>query len=386
MLILPFGKQESSQIQPAIWHIQSIDTMKYSRDSSGNPAIFMKIPFFIKTIANLGASYVAIDTPYDEEFYPYLSAWVNEARKNNLKVWFRGNFSAWEGWFNHSQIQNPGDDHAMIKNFILRHPELFQTNDIFTPVPEPENGGMGDPRGSDEKTRQYNQFLIDSYNNCVQSFRQIHINVSCGYFSMNGDIAKYVLEKDTVKKIGNVVVIDHYVDSPEKMAEDLDFLRKKFDTVRIVLGEFGAPIPDINGSMTENEQAAFVDSLMKIFYSKRNTIAGMNYWVISGGSTALLNDDGTSRAVTDVIKKYYIPNVWQGTVVNTLGERISDDYIITTPENSFTATIRKDTYKEKVIKIEFNSHKTIMQTVVLEPKNPSLIYKIRLFLKNLLHL
>lgn len=385
LVFLSFFSQdmESTENASHFWKFQSIDTMKYSRDASRDPDIFTKIPSIVKNVADLKASYIAIDTPYDEQFYPVLRAWVQESRKYNLHIWFRGNFSGWEGWFNYPKFTDASQHHAMTRQFISGHPELFQDSDIFTPAPEPENSDLINPWKSPENVDKYNRFLVDSYKACVESFQQINKHVYCGYFSMNADTAKNILTESTVQKIGNIVVIDHYVDSPETMANDIDFLHKKYNA-KIVLGEFGAPIPDINGTMTADQQAAFIDSLLQVFYKKREVILGLNYWVITGGSTALINDDGTSRPAAAIIQKYYDPNVWEGRIVNTLGEFIGN-YTVTTPENTITMKFRRDTYKDKTITVRFDSHKKISQTVVLEPKNPGADYRIRLFVKNLLH-
>lgn len=383
-----------------LWDFQSIDTMKYSRDSARDPSIVTKIPVIVKDIADLKATYIAIGTPYDDEFYPVLKDWVDEARKYNLHVWFRGNFSSWEGWFNYPQFKNPNDIHPLIRDFIKKHPELFQEGDIFTPVPEPENGVIGDPRSSDQKAVEFNQFLIDSYNNCVLSFAAINKNVHCGYFSMNGDVAKMVLTKDTVEKIGNVVVIDHYVDDPEKMGQTIEFLYNKFGA-KVVIGEFGAPIPDINGDMTELQQASFVDQLLQQIYAKGNIIEGINYWVIGGGSTALVNQDNSPRMVTQVIKKYFAPNVWRGKITNTAGDTIFDanvktdnsndrisfanngEYSLATPKDSLTLIINLNGYGPKVEKIVFDKNKEVSQTIVLEPLNPDIWYSLKVLLRKI---
>ena len=147
--------QETPELPKRTWEIKSIDTMKYSRDAAGaklnDPTFDQTIEIQIKNIADLGATHVALGTPYDEKFIPYLSRWVAAARRNNLKVWFRGNFSGWEGWFEYPKISR--DQHlAMTENFILSHPDLFRDGDIFSPCPECENGGPGDPRHNGDVT------------------------------------------------------------------------------------------------------------------------------------------------------------------------------------------------------------------------------------------
>ena len=123
-----------------LWPITSIDTMKYSRDAAANPKVYALIPQQVSQVATSGASHIAIDTPYDNQFLPVLTAWVMEARQNHLKVWFRGNFSGWEGWFNTPKFSDYKIDHQLVYQFITSNPDLFENGDIFTPVPEPENG------------------------------------------------------------------------------------------------------------------------------------------------------------------------------------------------------------------------------------------------------
>src|SRR5690554_3348505 len=79
------------------WEIQSIDTMKISRDlareKSEDETFDEIINHQVKLIAETGATHVAIGTPYDEEFIPYMEKWVDASRRYDLNVWFRGNFS-----------------------------------------------------------------------------------------------------------------------------------------------------------------------------------------------------------------------------------------------------------------------------------------------------
>ncbi len=395
---------KSNVTNKTFWPIQSIDTMKYSRDDSADSSIYQKIPIIVSEVANLHANYISIDTPYDDQFYPVLKAWVDEARQEHLKIWFRGNFSAWEGWFGYQKFSNPNEDHALVHDFIIKHPDLFQNGDIFTSVPEAENGVIGDPRGSDEKTQQFNQFLITSYNNCVSSFEIIHKQVSCGYFSVNGDVAKEVLTPETIKQIGNVVVIDHYVDSSAQMDVDLHFLTNKFPNAEIILGEFGAPIPDINGDMNETQQAEFLNQLLNVFYENKNVIGGINYWVGSGGSTALYRDDNTEKPAVKIMQKYYDPSVVSGIVTNTDGTPLSNISIYginnlllaTTDSNgnySFPAFSDSpmelsisDPHYQKIDQIIVPKNRQMTYNIILSPKKTNIIYKIRLFINSLFNL
>lgn len=284
------------------WNINSIDTMKLSRDSARNPQI--DIGFWVKKVASLHANYIAIDTPYDNEFTLVLTKWVQEARKNHLHVWFRGNFSGWEGWFGYPPITIQ-QHYQKTSEFITSHPDLFAEGDIFTPAPEPENGIIGDPRSSPEVAKEYKTFLVTSYDTCVKAFAMINKHVSCGYFSVNGDIALNILDQSTINSLGKVIVIDHYVPSTRAMTDEIEALNKKFHA-SIIIGEFGAPIDDITGPMDDTQQAAFVTSILDVV-NRHASVIGFNYWVIEGGSTALVQEDGSNKPAASAIMNFYNP-------------------------------------------------------------------------------
>ena len=138
-----------AQETDSYWEIQSIDTMKFSRDLArerNGDEVFRKIiETNVQKIADVGANYVAIGTPYDEEFLPYLKVWVHAVRSSGLKVWFRGNLSGWEGWFDYPSV-SPQDHIEQIEEFIVNNSDLFEDGDIFTSCTECENGVLGDPR------------------------------------------------------------------------------------------------------------------------------------------------------------------------------------------------------------------------------------------------
>lgn len=285
--------------------IRSIDTMKYSRDQARmallDESFDNVIDKQIKNIAKTGANYAAIDTPYDEEFRPVLAKWVNAARKYKLHVWFRGNFAGWEGWFDYPKI-DVFTHIAKTKDFIRTNSDLFADGDIFTSCPECENGEnvrLNDAKGVED----HKAFLIVEYIVEKEEFAKIGKRVKPGYFSMNGDLAKSIMDRNTTLSLGGIVVIDHYVKSPEKMAEDIRDIAAASGG-KVVLGEFGVPLPDINGSMTEKEQNEWI----KRGFAKLSSIkelAGVNYWVNEGGTTALWNEDGSARLVVKTITDFY---------------------------------------------------------------------------------
>src|SRR3989344_1486296 len=72
------------------WQVQAVDTMKFSRDMAraklNDPEFDVVINQQIHAIADTGANYVAIGTPYDDEFVPILKRWVAAARRYGLSV------------------------------------------------------------------------------------------------------------------------------------------------------------------------------------------------------------------------------------------------------------------------------------------------------------
>lgn len=307
----------------AWWDFQSIDTMKYSRDPSrqflSDPAELKRVSDQqVKLIAETGATHVAIATPYDEEFLPVLKTWVQMARKYNLKVWFRGNWSGWEGWFEYSGISR--EEHlAKTAAFIKRHPELFVDGDMFSPCPECENGGPGDPRMNGD-AQGYRQFLIDQNRVATNAFKQLGKNVKVNLFSMNGDVAELIMDAPTTKQLGGIVTVDHYVKTPAQMADDVqDYARRSQG--QVVLGEFGAPIPDIHGEMTPDEQARWLDETLSKLIDVPELV-GLNYWVNVGGSTQLWSDAGEPTPAVAILKKYFQPSAIENQVVDSLGQPI----------------------------------------------------------------
>ncbi len=300
-----FAYVSESDHPNTLFAIQSIDTMKDSRDLA---RIMLKDSSFdsminqeMMLIASSGATHVAIDTPYDAEFLPVLRLWVTSARAHGLSIWFRGNFSGWEKWFDYPAMSENEHIEAT-KQFLTNNHDIFVSGDIFTPCPECENGGPGDPRKTGNVTG-FREFLMREHKEAEQIFKNNQKNVSV-YSSMNPDVAKIVMDRATTKALGGIVVIDDYSPSAERLESYIHALHEQ-TKAPVFLGEFGAPIPDINGSMTEEEQAAFIESLYVVLKRNNDIVYGTNYWVLRQGSTALINDDMTPRIAYDVVKKYY---------------------------------------------------------------------------------
>lgn len=288
-----------------LWEFRSVDTVKYSRDVAGQmldkPEFDSVIEQQTADIAALGATHIALGAPYDQKYAPFLARWVKAARENNLKVWFRGNFSGWENWFGFKRIDR--EEHKkLLREFIINNPYLFEDGDIFTSCPECENGGPGDPRLNGD-SEGHKKFLIEEYKISNESFGKIGKKVNSGFYSMNYDVAKLIMDKETTQALGNVVVIDHYIKNAAEVAKDGKEIAE-MSGGKVILGEFGAPIPDIHGDMTEAEQSKWIETVLAEA-AKTDEIIGVNYWVNVGGSTGLWNDDGTRRKAADTIRAFY---------------------------------------------------------------------------------
>lgn len=300
-----------------IWQLQSIDTMKYSRDLAREKVddgeFNTVIDEQMSQIADTGATHVAIGTPYDEEFRPFLAKWVASARKYNLKVWFRGNWAGWEGWFDYEPITI--EEHtAKTQEFILNNPGLFRDGDIFTSCTECENGQDIDPRKTGD-VDGYRTFLTDEYSLTKAAFQRIDKDVAANYYSMNGDIARLIMDRETTRKLDGIVVIDHYVRDPEKLNNDVTEIALASGG-KVVLGEFGAPIPDIHGNLSEKEQAEWIDNALLLLLDNPHLL-GINYWVNRGGSTQLWNETGSPRTAAQTLTTYFSPKTYNGRVIDT---------------------------------------------------------------------
>jgi hypothetical protein len=305
LFMLMYKPNLFKQSEKKTWKVQSIDTMKYSRDPSReklNDIKFDKvIDQQISAIAHTGATHVAIGTPYDEEFTPIMKRWVASARKYHLKVWFRGNFSGWEEWFAYPKMDRKKHI-AQTEQFILNNKDLFEDGDIFTSCPECENGS-GVNFGDHAEVVLYRAFLTEEYITAKRAFHTIGKNVTANYYSMNGDVAKIVMDRETTKALDGVVTIDHYVHSSDVLVEDILHYAKNSGG-KVMLGEFGAPIPDINGKMTDEEQKKWIQEAFEKL-SKLEEVEGINYWVNTGGSTALWRENGSPKSAVQVIKTFY---------------------------------------------------------------------------------
>lgn len=399
IILLVSLKHEVTLATPSarIWDAQVVDTMKYSRDVSreklNDPTFDVEINRQVKDIAGTGATHVAIATPYDDEFLPILKRWVKAARQEKLHVWFRGNFSGWEEWFDYPSITR--EEHIeKTKKFITENPDLFEDGDMFSACPECENGGPGDPRMNGD-AQGHKKFLVDSYIASKTAFKEIGKDVPSNFMSMNGDVARLIMDPETTKALDGMVTIDHYVGTPEQLLKDVNEYAKNSGG-QIFLGEFGVPIPDINGEMTEKEQADWIRDAGRLLSTSPH-VAGMSYWVNRGGSTAIWDDEGKPKEAVVALTEMYLPKFVTLRVTNEAGESIPNAII----DNGITSIISDkkgmvyyphivDTQTVQVTANSYKSKEAELNTknntysIVLPKTNESFFFKLKKLIRSAL--
>lgn len=379
----------------SLWNFQAIDTMKYSRDLAQEKLRDEKfdeeIDIQVRNIAQTGATHIAIATPYDEKFLPFLERWVKSARSYHLRIWFRGNWSNWEGWFGYEKKMGFDEHLEKTVDFIKKNPKLFEDGDYFTGCPECENGAAGDPRLTG-MVDEYRNFLISETKETKKAFESINKQVETNLLSMNRDVAVLVMDQKTAAEVGGIITIDHYVGDPKQLAKDIDSLSEKTGA-KIVLGEFGAPIPDLTGDLNEEDQAKWLDVAFAELIKTPNLV-GLSYWVNRGGSTEIWKKDNSPRKAVSVIKKYFYTKQLYGAVTNDLGNKLSDvsikssvrssqsedgEYSISIMEGE-EVEFSKDGYETVKINIHEDSDE-IKRDIVLNKQNPSWWHRVLKFLK-----
>jgi hypothetical protein len=395
-------KAHAQTIKPAcLWEICSVDTMKMSRDrareNANNPAYDTEISRQLQDVKDTEATHVAIGTAYDEEFVPYLKRWVAIARQKGLKVWFRGNWSSWEGWFDHAKTMTPQEHITQTATFIKTHPELFENGDIFDACPECEGSGKWPQTAKDQ---EYRDFIKQQHASSSAAFAAIGKKVRTDLPTMIGGHAKDVMDQATINDLNKTVSIDHYVKDRANMKLYIDYFRDTFGA-KTMVSEFGAPIPDINGDMTEDQQAAYVNEILQELYKQKSSVVGLNYFVLNDGSTELENMDGSKRKVYDILKSYFSPMTIKGTVTNTLGDPLKDiqisasdgaqiktdrngKYELVVPAQPLTLSINSTVYPSTSSAVAVPaSREAVIKDFQLRPLKPDAIYQIREYLQKM---
>ncbi len=297
------------------WDIESVSSMKETKDKicgQDDPAF---IQSWVNKAAELGVNYVAVETPYDNpacgNSLTYTKAWIDAIRAKGLKVWHRHMPMAFEGIYDQTKKNNV-DYMAIVESYIKNNPGLFKEGDIFTPIPEPQNGGINGITYCAQSVcqfsskEQFNQWLRDAMTRSNNAFSAIGLagKIKVGYFGFDGFVAwgsnnpdwHGILEDSTVAQMGNIT-IDHYPELiGQTMKQGLDELQARYPNVPIVIGEWGSA-----GNTDPQQQV--LDSMGA---AKRLGVIGFNYWHLGmGGNEALINSDFTNKSQFDEVQSFF---------------------------------------------------------------------------------
>ncbi|MBI4080726.1 MAG: hypothetical protein HY430_03055 [Candidatus Levybacteria bacterium] len=297
------------------WSIQSVSSMKETKDRICAQRSEAFINTWTAKAQELGANYVSLETPYDNpacgNAQAYTAKWINAIRKQGIRVWHRHMPLAFEGIYNASK--NPSADYlALIANYIKSNPTFFQEGDIFTPIPEPQNGGINGVNYCPQNVcifrnaADFNAWLRAAMDTAEASFATIGLRgkMKIGYFGFDGFIAwgdnnpdwDGILEDATVLKMGNIT-IDHYPEIVgDTMKNDLDELERRYPNIPIVIGEWGT----INGTDTKTQV------LQSMSASKRQSVVGFNYWHFGvGGNEELITEQFLDKPQFADVQRFY---------------------------------------------------------------------------------
>ena len=283
------------------WDIRSVSSMKDTKDKLCSPSDRKYIEKWVDQAKELGVNYIALETPYNNpdcnNAYDYTKTWVEVIRSRGLNVWHRHMFLEFEGIY--ERQKNPQLDYiSATAQYIQDHPELFAQNDIFTPAPEPQNGGIQDITYCHQdicifqSKEEFNSWIRDITLASREAFENIGLdNMKVGYFGFDGFVAwgsmnsdwEGILEKETVEIMGNIT-IDHYPQMVgDSMENALNELSAKYPDTPIIIGEWGAVKP--------TDQKAQIEDSMRAAL-KFPQVKGFNYWHMGPeGQEALINSD-----------------------------------------------------------------------------------------------
>lgn len=299
------------------WNIQSVDAMKDTKDAICGPRSSDWINKWLDKAVELGANYVAISTPYDDpscgSSLNYTKAWVSAIRAHGLHVWHRHMPLAFEGIYN-VQKNNSSTFLDLVKNYITSNPDLFQSGDIVTPIPEPQNGGIQGVTNCANSICQFssaanfNEWLRNAMATTNDALSSIGKSgqLKVGYFGFDGFVTwgdnnpdwHGILEDSTVAQMGNIT-IDHYPELVhETMSQSLSALTAKYPHTPIVIGEWGTVTGGNTIQQIQDDMGAVKND---------GNIIGFNYWQFgpSGSGEQLIDDSFSNLAGFSAVQSFY---------------------------------------------------------------------------------
>ncbi len=313
--ILPILIQPTTQTSNlGTWQIQSIDAMKDTKDAICGKRSSTWITQWVQKAKELGANYVAISTPYENpscgDSIAYAKLWVNIIRSQGLHVWHRHMPLAFEGIY--SVAKNKADFLPLIQKYIASNPDLFAPGDIFTPIPEPQNGGIQGVTYCASSICQFtgaadfNVWLRNAMTVSANAFSSIGIkNIKIGYFGFDGFTAwgdnnpdwHGILEDATIKQMGNIT-IDHYPELVhETMDQGLTELQSRYPNIPIVIGEWGTVTGGNTVQQIQDDMGA----------AKKHGVVGFNYWQFGpeGSGEQLIDNNFNNLPGFAAVQSFY---------------------------------------------------------------------------------
>jgi len=318
------------------WNVRSIDTMHLTRDYACWPESASFMASIAASVKAMGANYASVATAYDaaDNYHScnatnptgYERAWVQALRTQGLRVWFRQTWFNWEGSYGAPKLTAnttpaiqlgtaaevlAGTDTtsylAKTYRFILSHPYLFADWDIFTPEPEPQNGGIQQSWGHyDPAMTQFhdwprtNQWLRDSMTVDTAAFAKLGIRVTvgawglpCSNYQWNG---ANNIEATTIAQMGPYVT-DCYFHDVSQVVAGLQVIRDTYHT-SVIVGEWGNVWNiDTTPQATANEVTQMLTAAHALPW-----VTGFNYWQIygGGGSESLVDPDTLQLNLTGI--------------------------------------------------------------------------------------
>lgn len=317
------------------WTVQSVDGMKFQQDALCNQPSTSTINSWLDKAIEIGATHVAVSTSYESvacgDAQAFTQKWVTLIRARNLKVWFRRKTNAFEGFNGVSKHRSPdGNRHLKImSDAIVNYPQFIENGDIFTPFPEPQNGGIsgvtwcGSPANCQfGHASDFNEWLRMAQTMAKLAIRATGKNIATtigdpngvfiGAYGFDGFIVAGLnnpdweghsfLEPATVAAMDNVIAIDHYPNAGGSMAVDLAKIHAVWPSAKIAIGEYG--------TINESTDAARVAAVQEAFTAFKNApyVVAVNYWHLGyGGNEALLNSDNSKRPAFTTVQSFYRP-------------------------------------------------------------------------------
>lgn len=296
------------------WQIQSVSSMKETKDRICSQRSQDFIKKWVKKAKELGANFVALETPYDSpscgSSVEYTFTWINTIREQGLGVWHRHMPLAFEGIYD--APKQKGNYFNLITDYIKNNAQMFKEGDIFTPIPEPQNGGIAGITYCAqevcifENKEEFNRWLREVIDITENAFSQIGLGgkIKIGYFGFDGFVAwgsnnpdwNGILEDETIKKM-EVLAIDHYPELiGQTMEQGLSEVIARYPNVPIIISEWGS-------AGTSDPQIQVLNSMGA---AKRPEVIGFNYWHLGiGGNEALINEDFSNRSQFDEVKNFF---------------------------------------------------------------------------------